>query len=68
MDRLERWVRVSVMKFSKAKCKVLQVGRGNPKHRQRMSAEWLESSPGVEEFGGVSVAKKFNVSWQCACL
>ena len=33
LDRLERWARANFMKFSKAKCKVLHMGRGNPKNK-----------------------------------
>jgi len=40
LDRLERWACVSRLKFNRAKCKVLHVGRGNPKHK---STGWVES-------------------------
>ena len=45
MDRLEWWAHDTIMKFSKAKCKVLHLGHSNPKHRYRLEREWLESSP-----------------------
>ena len=34
-DRLERWAHVNLLKFNKAKCKVLPMGQGNPKHKYR---------------------------------
>ena len=33
LDRPERWACMNCMKCNKAKCKVLHVGRGNPKHK-----------------------------------
>ncbi|PKU41832.1 rna-directed dna polymerase from mobile element jockey- hypothetical protein [Limosa lapponica baueri] len=65
LNRLESWAHAKLLKFNHTKCKVLHVGHGNPKHKCRLSREWLESNP-EEKDVGVEVDEKLSVSQQRA--
>ncbi|GAB0184418.1 triadin [Grus japonensis] len=61
LDRLEMRVCVDLMKFNKAKRKVLHMGWGNPKHKYKLGREWIESSLEEKDLG-VLVDKKLNMT------
>ncbi|KFU95290.1 hypothetical protein M959_06814, partial [Chaetura pelagica] len=59
-DRLERWASANLMKFNMARCRVLHLGRHNPRHKYRLGEEWLGSSPEENDMG--LVFDKLNMS------
>jgi len=42
--RLERWARVSLLKFNKGKCNVLHMSQDNSKHKYSLSGNGLRAA------------------------
>ncbi|PKU45533.1 hypothetical protein llap_4179 [Limosa lapponica baueri] len=62
--RFKRWACLNLVKFNKAKCKVLHMAWGNPKYKYRLGGERLERS--LEKDLRVLVHEKLDMSQQCA--
>ena len=61
LGKLERWACANLVRFNRAKCKVLNLGRGNPKHKYSLAEEWIESRTDEKDLG-VLADGKINMS------
>ncbi|KGL78426.1 hypothetical protein N309_02039, partial [Tinamus guttatus] len=67
LDRLDNWAVKNLMQFNKAKCKVLHLGKNNPRHQDRLGTDLLESSSAERDLG-IMMDDKLTMRKQCGLV